>query len=495
MQLPFLSLLSLFSLFSPALAAWPPERGRDYTGLVTSNGALRRYKVYAPGVNGAGYTTSCPGQTRFPLIFAFHGRGASAKRMTDISGLDLKSTCAIVVVPFGQLGTPRDSPGEAKSAWEPATYATSVVLQIDGSQTFPPELRDDKQFVADIMSVLWEEYGNGIRWDQVYATGKSSGAGFVNHLACTMPERFAAIAPVSGPFANPDPNRLGTEVGINVVCAWNHPLAVINFHGTMDFQVPYYGSPNWVGSKIPPLQEWAEWWGHKNGCMPGDTEVSDVPADTFGQTLRTHTWGGCMGGVEVRHYEIVNGVHDWPSLVRTRDNDDDESLEGGPPGEIFRPGLLNATQKILEFFRMYSLAENWFREIAIEAVLTMKDDDGVVPLNEVTLAPWSPPTAPCLNPFTMNQEVKWVQTFAGEIRSELYLQLTFVPETVSIKVDWRLRMFEGPVWGLGAFDLDAEETGSFILAENAERTVPVTVVNSLCTVDPAATADQVLNTD
>ncbi|KAF8465026.1 Alpha/Beta hydrolase protein, partial [Kalaharituber pfeilii] len=358
--------LFLLLLLGTATFAWPDERVA-YDGYITSNGAERRYKVYAPGPSGRGYETACPGMTRFPLIFAFHGRGASAARMTNISSLDSKSVCAIVVVPFGMKGSATNSqPGVPKRAWEPAAYALPID-QDDDYPPFPPRYRDDKLFVRDMMDRLWVEYGNGIRWDRVYITGKSSGAGFVNHLACTMPERFAAIAPVAGPFVNPDPNRLKPEADINKVCAFNHPMPVINFHGTADRLVPYHGANKWEGSWLPDIQQWAKWWAAKNKC--------------------THY------NKTVRHYEITNGVHDWPSKSATNDNTDKESV--GDSREPFRPSPIEATPEILNFFHSFSITPRWFREITFSATLAIHDENLADDRHENFV--WVPDSV-CVNP-------------------------------------------------------------------------------------------------
>jgi hypothetical protein len=69
---------------------------------------------------------------------------------------------------------------------------------------------------------------------------------------------------------------------------------------------------------------------------------------------------GCNSGVEVVHYRIVHGLHDWPSFVKMDDNSDDESnpkkwVPTVPGWGDWSPGTVEATDIIMEFFRRFRL--------------------------------------------------------------------------------------------------------------------------------------------
>ena len=71
---------------------------------------------------------------------------------------------------------------------------------------------------------------------RVFATGISNGAMFSTVLACALPGRFAAIAPVSG-------------VNATAACRAGTPrVSVLAFHGTADPIVPYQGGDYFSGA-------------------------------------------------------------------------------------------------------------------------------------------------------------------------------------------------------------------------------------------------------
>jgi poly(3-hydroxybutyrate) depolymerase len=73
---------------------------------------------------------------------------------------------------------------------------------------------------------------------RVFSTGISNGAMFSTLLACALPGRLAAIAPVSG-------------INVTPVCAAGTPrVSVLAFHGTADPIVPYRGGAYFSGQPI-----------------------------------------------------------------------------------------------------------------------------------------------------------------------------------------------------------------------------------------------------
>ncbi|MGB7817656.1 MAG: hypothetical protein WBL35_02825 [Ornithinibacter sp.] len=88
---------------------------------------------------------------------------------------------------------------------------------------------DDVGFISALTDALVREYDIDPRW--VFATGLSNGAFMVNRLACDLPEKIAAVAPVA--------RTLGTDVE----CSPAVPVAVMSVHGTDDPLVPFEGGP------------------------------------------------------------------------------------------------------------------------------------------------------------------------------------------------------------------------------------------------------------
>lgn len=164
---------------------------------------------------------------------------------------------------------------------------------------------DDLGFVARMLDRL--EKTLCVDRDRVYATGMSNGGMFVHRLGCAMPDRFAAIAPVSGTLARgfgcaPDPPT---------------PLSMMNIHGTRDDYVLQRGGVSSDGYYYTSADEVMRKWAAKEsqGC---DELSSPYPTSRDGTldlacVQRDH----CATGVEIVNC-TWNGAHDWP---RTGDPD------------------------------------------------------------------------------------------------------------------------------------------------------------------------------
>jgi poly(3-hydroxybutyrate) depolymerase len=228
----------------------------DYT--LVSGGITRTYRLHVPD----NYKSSKPSQ----LILVYHGRGktgAQTEAFSDLSKLD-----AVVAYPNGVIGD------ENKQAWQGAPYSAAGV--------------DDVKFTADLLDDLESRYCVDPR--AVYATGKSNGAGFTGILACTMADRFAAIAPVSGAFYIQGGH-----------CAPSRPIPVLDIHGTGDTTIPYGGD----GSRdLPSVQTWVRDWSVRDHCD------SAPKTSQLGDDVLKFTYKGC--DADVVHVAVTDGGHSWP---------------------------------------------------------------------------------------------------------------------------------------------------------------------------------------
>lgn len=153
---------------------------------------------------------------------------------------------------------------------------------------------------------------------QVFASGFSNGGGLVNRLACEASDLFAAVGTVSGAYVD-----------------WSEcdpvlPVAVISFHGSDDFVVPYLG----VGAVFADIPKWAGDWALRNGCTVGPVRqdlFSDVYADA---------WSGCDDDADVVLFTIQDGLHSWP---------------GSPYGGLFvSTDSISATETFWDFFQSHT---------------------------------------------------------------------------------------------------------------------------------------------
>lgn len=253
---------------APTACARPSEQGGDTSALltVTSGGRDRRVIVRLP----AGYES----RDDWPLILAFHGRGSTGTEVEGYSELD--DLPAVVAYPNGAIGT-----GDGyRQAWQGAPYQ-------------PPGV-DDVTFASDLLDELQSTYC--IDPNRTYATGKSNGGGFAALLACRLPDRFAAVAPVAAAYY--PQAREG--------CDDAPPVPVIAVHGTGDTTIPYRGDAD---RDLPSVPDQVATWVARNGCTK-----TRPPQRTSGD-VTTFRYRGCTDGADVEHVAVTDGGHVWPGAT------------------------------------------------------------------------------------------------------------------------------------------------------------------------------------
>jgi polyhydroxybutyrate depolymerase len=145
-----------------------------------------------------------PGRPLGAIMF-FHGYQGSAEEVVSDAGLGAVAS---------HLGVALIAPAGAGRSWS-----------FPGS---PARHRDEFAFVA---AVLDDAIGRfPIDPARIMASGFSQGGSMVWYLACRMPQRFAAFAPIAGAFWTPLPRD----------CA-GPPPNLIHVHGTADAIVPIAG--------------------------------------------------------------------------------------------------------------------------------------------------------------------------------------------------------------------------------------------------------------
>jgi polyhydroxybutyrate depolymerase len=260
------------------------------------DGLTRSYTLYIP----ASYTPGTPA----PVVLNFHGYTSTAfeqfyygdfRAIADTAGF-------LIVVPMGTL----DATGT--TYWNSGWGGTV----------------DDIGFTSALIDEVAATYS--VNLDRVYSTGMSNG-GFMSYtLACSLSNRIAAIASVTGTM----------NEGQNQTCNAQHPTPVLEIHGTADATVPYNG--NLFMEAIPNV---LSYWVSFNNCNTTPV-VTDVPNTnlTDGCTATHYFYDGGVNGVDVEHYKIIDGGHTWP-------------------GSIFTVGVtnydFNASKKIWEFFMQYDI--------------------------------------------------------------------------------------------------------------------------------------------
>ena len=266
------------------------------TESITHDGLQRTYILYVP----ASYT---PG-TDAPLVINFHGYTSNATEQMFYGDFrSIADTAGFLIAhPQGTLD------GSNEPYWN-ADWGGSV---------------DDIGFTAALIDSISADYS--VNQSRVYSTGMSNG-GFMSYtLACSLSDRIAAIASVTG--------SMNTNQTIG--CNPQHPTPIMEIHGTADAVVPYLGNVN-----IAPVSSVLSYWVNTNVCdlTPIETAVPDIDV-TDGCTATHFVYKNGNNGSEVEHYRVNLGGHTWP---------------GAPISIGITNQDFNASEKIWEFFARYDI--------------------------------------------------------------------------------------------------------------------------------------------
>lgn len=283
---------------------------RDREHYIEHQGRQRKYVVHVP----RGYD----GRSPLPVVVALHGGASNAATMQRQSRLNETADRHgfLVVYPEG-TGRLRNHL-LTFNAGSCCGYAVTNKI-------------DDVGFIRKMLDELPRHYA--VDSGRVYATGMSNGAMLAYRLACELPDRIAAIAPVAGAMGvdGPRPDR---------------PVPIIHFHGALDQNAPFAGGvgPNSI-SPIPhrSVPETIQWWCETDGCDPTAPQVERRPDVTIERYLPQ--FGAPGGGAPIMLYKLNEGGHTWPGGV-----DVTKRFNTGKLVET-----VNANELMWEFFRQFSL--------------------------------------------------------------------------------------------------------------------------------------------
>ena len=185
---------------APQSAASTPAATR-----ARATGDQHRQYVFAPTGQQLPYRLFVPptwdGKASLPIILMLHGGGSNENTYMDMSGGLLPKLAAqhgyIVVSPLGF--TPLGAFGNPLRL--PAVYGESAAAASQRAAVTPVRQRELSLSELDVITVLdlvTEEYGADR--SRTFLMGHSMGSGGTWHLAARYPERWRAVAPMSGPF-------------------------------------------------------------------------------------------------------------------------------------------------------------------------------------------------------------------------------------------------------------------------------------------------------
>jgi poly(3-hydroxybutyrate) depolymerase len=176
-----------------AAAATRATGDQQRTYLFAPTGEELPYRIYVP--------TSWDGAASLPILLFLHGAGSNERTYLDMAdGLmrKLAEQHGYIVVsplgfrPLGAYGNPLRLP---------AVFGESAAAAAQRAAVTPERRRELALSELDVMTVLdivTEEYGADRA--RTFLAGHSMGSGGTWHLAARYPERWRAVAPMSGPF-------------------------------------------------------------------------------------------------------------------------------------------------------------------------------------------------------------------------------------------------------------------------------------------------------
>lgn len=228
------------------------------------------------------------GQEPLPLIVSLHGFTSTIEQQDLFSGLPEMAAERgyVLLTPQGADATlPVGGQEITAPFWNIRPDETTGV---DGAQ-------DDVGFLTELIDSTVEDLC--IDADRVYVTGNSNGAGMASVLACAMPGRLAAIAPVSG-------------INLASPCPELEPVSVVAFHGDADPLVPYEGEQAaGVDLGNPPVEDAVASFASAARC-------SEAPSrEALFDDVQLQRWPDCRPGFDVELYTVVGGGHTWPGML------------------------------------------------------------------------------------------------------------------------------------------------------------------------------------
>ena len=239
-----------------------------------SGGRERSYQLDVP--------PSYDGTKPYALVFGLHSLTVSYKVVPALSG-------------FGDMAAKYDFIDVSPSG---------LVSTVPYWNAAPVAHNYDVTFLSALLDHL--EANLCIDTARIFSAGMSNGAQMSSLLACRLPNRITAIAPIAG-------------VEFNQPCH-GAPVPIIAFHGVADPIVPYAGGglnavtiakDNFYKNKLPPglpaahgVDDSMRLWAKHNGCVPKPVETR------ISHEVRKQVWQGCKAATVL--YIVDNGGHAWP---------------------------------------------------------------------------------------------------------------------------------------------------------------------------------------
>ncbi len=248
----FLTLVWLGAAAAASAQPAPPTGDQHRRYVFAPTGTEMPYRLYVP--------STWDGERSLPILLFLHGAGANENSYMDMAdGLlaKLAEDHGYIVVsplgftPLGAYGNPLRLPavfGESAAAAEQRAAVTSERRR---------ELALSELEVITALEIVTEEYGADRT--RTFLAGHSMGSGGAWHLAARYPERWRAVAPMSGPVIDKETypfDRIRTlpifvTEGTGATPSLAGSRALAEFMRASDFDFEYLEVDGNHGSMVP----------------------------------------------------------------------------------------------------------------------------------------------------------------------------------------------------------------------------------------------------
>lgn len=233
----------------------------------------RKYQVHLP--------PNYDSKNKYPVVLALHGGGGNAASFRIQTKLDSVADLFNFIVVYPE-GTAAIGNSLTWNSGNCCGYAQNNNV-------------DDVGFIEKLLDTLPFLYG--VDKSRIYATGFSNGAAMCYRLACEIPERLAAIAPVS------------CTIGVDKLP--NRPVPLFHIHGMKDNNAPYgggYGTNSISHVNHTPVVKTMKLWREVNGLENKTTNVYTNPIYKMEAYASNPLYPEVL-------YSLFEGGHTWPGGV------------------------------------------------------------------------------------------------------------------------------------------------------------------------------------
>ncbi|MCD6298784.1 MAG: dienelactone hydrolase family protein [Deltaproteobacteria bacterium] len=249
------------------------EKGQSQVHKLVVGGIDRSYIVYRPMLSDT---------KDLPLMIVLHGGMGNAEYMEKMTGMNEVADTGkfIVAYPNGIGGRFRFM--KNRRTWNAGRCCGQAVKKNV----------DDVLFIEKLIEDIDSKFSIDTR--RVYVTGMSNGAMMAYRLACEIPDKIAAIIPVSGTLAVDN-------------CDGAKDVPVLHIHGDRDKNVPIAGGK---GEKSVA--------GVAHRSLPDTIKLIIRSRQCLAPEQRTLNGGirvssyRCNNGAPVKLLIIKGGEHAWP---------------------------------------------------------------------------------------------------------------------------------------------------------------------------------------